>query len=183
MPHQSCIYCGRPAEKGPLCGAHYTRRRKGQDMNAPIRKQRRYGAPFWESVDRTDACWNWTGALNSDGYGSWGGPGADKAHRVAWRLANGEIPQGAHVLHRCDNRRCVNPDHLFLGSNADNVADKMAKNRHLRGEATHAARLTEDDVRAIRADSRDNATIGRQYGVTTTTIWQIKHRKRWQHVA
>lgn len=182
MTDRTCSHCDRPAEKRGMCGTHYSRYRNGRDMDAPIRKQRRYGAPFWESVEFTDSCWNWTGAINSDGYGSWVRDKGDKTHRVAWRLANGPIPDGSHVLHRCDNRRCVNPDHLFLGTNADNVADKMAKGRHARGEATPAARLTEADVRAIRNDPRDNATIGREYGVTTTTIWQIKHRKRWQHV-
>lgn len=180
MTDRTCSHCERPSEKRGMCSTHYSRWRNGRDMDMPIRKQRRYGAPFWESVQFTESCWLWTGAINSDGYGT--ALVSEKAHRVAWQMVNGPIPDGLHVLHHCDVRHCVNPDHLFLGTNADNVADKLAKNRHRRGEASPRACLTECDVQAIRQDSRDNATIGREYGVTTTTIWQIKHRVRWQHI-
>lgn len=86
---------------------------------------------FWNKVVRTRSCWLWTAAKNEKGYGVFGlGQETDKAHRIAWRLINGLIPQGLFVLHRCDVPACVNPKHLFLGTNIDNVRDMIAKGRN-----------------------------------------------------
>jgi hypothetical protein len=86
---------------------------------------------FWSKVEKTEICWNWMGALCSSGYGNfitsdrrWSG-----AHRLSWEWANGPIPAGLCVLHRCDNRKCVRPEHLFLGSEGDNTNDMVAKGR------------------------------------------------------
>lgn len=90
---------------------------------------------FWDKVNKTDDCWNWTGAVINSGYGTFfiakvnGVSRLKLAHRVAWELANGPIPEGLFVLHRCDNRRCVRPDHLFLGTAKDNTHDAMRKGR------------------------------------------------------
>jgi hypothetical protein len=92
---------------------------------------------FWAKVDKTGDCWLWTARLSRDGYGQFrtGGVGTPnaRAHRVAWALAYGAIPEGLLVLHRCDNPRCVRPEHLFLGTSADNVADRNAKGRQATG--------------------------------------------------
>lgn len=89
---------------------------------------------FWEKVDRSGgetACWPWTGRRTEDGYGQiWVEDGATRAHRVAWAILRGPLPQGAHVLHACDNPPCVNPSHLFLGDNAANMRDRTAKGRY-----------------------------------------------------
>lgn len=155
-------------------------------------------------------CWLWIGALVPDGYGSfyWGRDGrhAIKAHRAAWTLYRGALGEEDHVLHRCDNPLCVNPDHLFLGDNGANVADRVRKGRSARlvGSANHnwidgasrlrgkvgqprgehmgAAKLTADLVRAIRADPRSQSRIAAAFGVSQTLVSQIKLRKIWTHV-
>jgi hypothetical protein len=93
-------------------------------------------APFWSRVDTSGDCWEWQGARVSKGYGSLAIEGrAATAHRRSWELTYGPIPTGMHVLHRCDNPPCVRPDHLWLGTNTENVYDSMAKGRrdHLTG--------------------------------------------------
>lgn len=87
---------------------------------------------FWQYVDKTNECWNWTKCLNEKGYGIFGvdGKKVDRAHRIAYRLCVGEIPAGLFVCHHCDNPKCVRPDHLFLGTNLDNVKDMFLKNRN-----------------------------------------------------
>ena len=86
---------------------------------------------FWRKIQKTTGCWLWTAAKNKKGYGIFGlGKQTDKAHRIAWRLIVGPIPAGLFVLHKCDVPNCVNPAHLFLGTNLDNVKDMIAKGRN-----------------------------------------------------
>jgi hypothetical protein len=104
---------------------------------------------FWSKVRKTDGCWLWVGAHDDNGYGRLGKPyGADgpsyvPAHRLSWILNRGPIPPGAHILHRCDVRECVRPEHLFLGTQAINMADKVAKGRQARGRTAAWARYPE----------------------------------------
>lgn len=113
------------------------------------------------------------------------------AHRVAWELVKGEIPQDQCVLHRCDNPQCVNPDHLFLGSHKDNAADRDAKGRqspppHPRGEAHPGAKLKRAQVDAIRSRWENRPAgltkkkLARQYGVTPTQIGTILSGDQWR---
>ena len=87
---------------------------------------------FWSKVKKSKGCWEWQACTNEAGYGivGVGGKRTDRAHRVSWRLRYGEIPEGLFVLHRCDNRKCVRPSHLFVGTNQDNVDDMVAKGRN-----------------------------------------------------
>ena len=87
---------------------------------------------FWSYVEKTDTCWNWIKADNGAGYGIFSHEKnkIDRAHRIAYRETYGEIPKGMFVCHHCDNRKCVRPDHLFVGTNQDNVNDMMSKKRN-----------------------------------------------------
>jgi hypothetical protein len=138
---------------------------------------------FWERVDRRSPseCWNWLSSTNQDGYGGIrdDNGGWEKAHRIAWAMTNGPVPDGSCVLHRCDNPRCCNPAHLWLGTRADNNADKVAKGRQPRGSATGRAKLTEEDALSIRKDERSQRELGRIYGVHHSTIWSIRQGRNW----
>lgn len=145
---------------------------------------------FWSKVRIGDGCWTWTASLRHKGYGQFRFDGKTrKAHRVSWEIANGPIPEGQHVLHRCDNPACVRPSHLFLGTNEDNHADMMAKGRNgyaaHRGETNGFARLDEESVRRIRrllADGQTQKELGRLFGVSNQTIFRIQHGHSWSHV-
>ena len=100
------------------------------------------------------ACHVWTAGLGGKGYGQLGkgraGAGKVYAHRLSYEMYIGPIPDGMHVLHRCDNMRCVNPDHLFLGTNQDNVTDKVTKGRQVSGDAHHSSQLSDAEVAEMR---------------------------------
>ncbi len=143
-------------------------------------------------IDRSggpDACWPWMGALNSSGYGVIREPSqpdgrdgrAVRTHRVTWQEYRREALIDLYVLHTCDNRRCCNPAHLWLGTHLDNMQDMRAKGRS-KGEACPRAKLTETEVRAIRTDSRTNAQLSRDLGIPESTIWSIRARRSWQHL-
>jgi hypothetical protein len=132
-------------------------------------------------------CHEWAAGKNQFGYGQFNVNGRHhKAHRVAWMLDYGPIPEGWQILHRCDNPSCVRPDHLFLGVPRINIADMDAKGRRrrpdMRGEKNPKAKLTGKKVQAIRIDQRALNKIATEYGVTATAIREIKSRKRWTHI-
>lgn len=141
---------------------------------------------FEEKFAKGNGCWDWTGFKNSVGYGYFRLNGKSKlAHRVSWEIHVGEIPNGLCVLHKCDNPKCVNPLHLFLGTNQDNINDKVAKNRQskLKGEVHGMSKLTEKQVVEIRnivgLSQRKIATI---YGVHQTLIGLILRGENWRHI-
>lgn len=130
------------------------------------------------SIDPVTRCWDWVGAKDDGGYGLFRGT---RSHRHMFAEAVADIPAGVWVLHRCGNRGCVNPAHLFLGDRQDNVDDMHMKGRanKARGEDAGNARLTSSDVIAIRSDDRTQAEIAREYGVAQTTVSAIKRNMRW----
>jgi hypothetical protein len=147
---------------------------------------------FWQKVDRRsdDECWNWIGSTHYRwGYGSFrdGKRKFIAAHRYSWKLVHGDIPKGMCICHKCDNPKCVNPNHLFMGTVADNNLDKKLKGRQppVIGEKNPKARLKEDDIREIRNLHNigySGASIGRMYGVVKEEIYGIIKGKRWSHV-
>jgi hypothetical protein len=135
------------------------------------------------------ACWPWKGA--NDGKSGYGHLAYNrkwvKAHRLAYMLLVGPIPDGMDVLHTCDNPPCCNPQHLIPGTHADNMQDRERKGRHNapHGERHHKAKVTEQDVRAIRSEHAQGIAlnvIARRYGITPEQIGSIVHRKSWRHV-
>lgn len=153
--------------------------------------------PEWIAIfikeDRATNCWNWTGGT-SEGYGCIGlGKIKDRLHRVVWKLANGDIPNGLYVLHTCDNRRCCNPAHLFLGTCGDNIRDMWKKGRGIlptgpavHGEQNGHAKLTDGDVATIklrRSRGELLSALAKEYGVCDSTICKLAKGRRWKHIA
>lgn len=158
---------------------------------------------FWAKVTMGEGCWEWQGSRLPKGYGRFNiGGEIVGAHRVSWELANGPIPAGLHVLHRCDNPPCVNPAHLWVGTNAENHADKRAKGHSrgavgelngrrtkpwctARGEGSGASKLTEHDViyiRGLRVIGFTTGELAKMYGVSPETIRGVHNRRTWAHV-
>lgn len=136
-----------------------------------------------------DACWPWLRSCNrKNGYGRVKFDGKQQlTHRIVWSHARRrEVPPGRRILHRCDNPPCCNPRHLFLGTQADNIRDMIAKGRARRipslGEANGMALLTAEAVRAIYADNRPHIAIAAQHGVSISCVRQIKRGVRWAHI-
>lgn len=133
----------------------------------------------------TTPCVLWTGTINSEGYGTFGRRG--KAHRQAYEQAVGPIPEEMDVMHLCDVRACVNPDHLRPGTRAENVLMAHERGaydsiRHAKGEEIHLAKLTEDDVRMIRSSSTSAYSLAKVLGVTKQAVLQARNRHTWKHV-
>lgn len=130
-------------------------------------------------------CWLWDATCDADGYGRIRRDGStERAHRVSWSLYRGDLPDGVHVLHRCDTPQCVNPNHLFLGDNAKNIEDKRMKGRcnSPSGERQGLCRLTAQKVRAIREDLRSETMTAAAYGVSPTTVGDIRRGRTWRHI-
>lgn len=142
---------------------------------------------FTEKYIKDDSgCWIWTGALHWEGYGQIFKNGKlELAHRVSYELFNGHIPEndthhGTVVCHACDVRKCVNPAHLFLGTQRDNVMDAVKKGILQRGERNGRAKLTYQDIQRIRADNRLQRVIADEFGVSQQHISAIKRGVWWR---
>jgi len=141
---------------------------------------------YWDKVEvrGADECWEWTAAQDGHGYGAVGiGGKVFKAHRVSWKLAYGPIPEGLCVLHHCDNRHCVNPNHLWLGTRADNNRDMADKGRVARGARQGSAKLTRGGVWNIRqlysSGDHSHRSLAARFGVSHQQIGHIVNSQHW----
>jgi len=165
----------------------FVRRGKGgQTKNVDKCKTGEYhpAMNFWSKVRRSgkNNCWLWTGAKNKKGYGCLYIRGTQVgAHRVAWT-----VPKGLYVLHRCDTPGCVNPKHLYAGTQSQNIKDAVRRGRFSvnvpRGDNHNSAKLNEKLVVKIYHDPRPNKVIAAQYGVRPLAIWSVKARRTWRYV-
>lgn len=142
---------------------------------------------FWAKVIKgsQNECWGWIGAT-SKGYGAMASDYKTRkvlrAHRMSFELARGKITNGLHVLHKCDNPTCSNPEHLFLGTHADNMRDMFAKKRRVSatGERVGSSKLTRNQVGEIRASTDLHKVLAEKYGVSESRISSIKHFRDWK---
>ena len=181
--------CGQRLKKASQ-PSHQSRFISGHNNRQPVESR------FWLRVNRQkpEECWNWTAGAGSHGYGQLSVNGSVRmAHRLSWEIAHGPIPNELHVLHKCDNRLCVNPAHLFLGTNLDNIKDMVAKGRQAkgpdkkayRGEANQRAVLTSEQVKEIRrrcANGENQDVLAKIYGVSQGHISNVYRRVAWKHI-
>ncbi len=158
---------------------HYVNKRFLEKINrsGPIPKHRPELGP----------CWVYVGSIHSAGYGQISDRGRSVlAHRLAWEIAHGKIPDGLSVLHKCDNPPCVRDGHLFLGTPGENSRDAVLKGRMAHGVDQGLSKLTDDSVVGIRriyaAGGMSQSKIGEIYGVTQSTVYQVVNRKTWTHI-
>jgi hypothetical protein len=175
--------CGEPVRRGKrFLRGHHWKTLTLQDR-------------FWPHVVKTETCWLWTGAKAWNGYGilfERQHAGRQRVHRLSYEWHVGPIPEGLDVCHRCDVRNCVRPDHLFLGTRADNLADMRAKGRaedgtkRVRGEQHHLAILDTPTVRTIRArvaGGERQSAVARDMGLSKSVVSRVVRRASWAHVA
>ncbi len=139
---------------------------------------------FESNFDKSIGCWEWKGNLNKGGYGRIGEKGT--AHRRAYEYTYGPIPKGMHVCHKCDNRKCVNPSHLFLGSIGENLQDMTNKGRRARGTSIASSKLNEEivlEIRKMRLSGAKYTEIMDKFKTSKRLTSGICKNQQWNHVA
>lgn len=160
-------------------------KRCGQLARVPRERKSVEARLLAQSIAVESGCLLWTGCVDKDGYGKIQVDGRSRrTHCVAWEEKNGPIPIGKNVLHRCDRPPCILDSHLFLGTQSENVVDKIAKGRQARnrGELAGSVKLTSEQVLRIRADKRSQSDISKDHGISRSTVSDVMRRKSWVHL-
>jgi HNH endonuclease len=188
MQSKTCEVCGTLFYKTPADASKRWEARKfcsnhcaGKGKNIRTNTEEDFYSHF--QPEPNSGCWLWTSGTGSHGYGVFALRGeSHTAHTFSYRLHHGEIPKGMYVLHKCDVRLCVNPDHLSAGTQKQNIREAVERNRIKRGENSPAAKLTESDIRAIRSLPLKRREVAKIFGVSQPTITAIVRRREWSHV-
>lgn len=160
-----------------------------KEVPVPAKSTLSISERFWLRVDKSggpSACWIYQGCKNQVGYGMVS-PEFGRtivAHRFAWQEVHGSIPDGLKCCHSCDNRACVNPEHLFLGTQKDNMRDCRLKGRNAvhKGERNGSAVLSDAEVCAVRESTEPSATLAQKFGVTRGSIWRMRSHRSYRHL-
>lgn len=184
--------CSSPSIARCLCLAHYKKQKRAGLFSEVLRSEAPIEERFFRQTKKTDSCWLWLGRKVGKGYGSigLGGKGAKQvlSHRLSYEIHKGPIPAGMVVMHKCDNPRCVNPDHLEAGTQSQNIKDAIARMRKVmpirkaKGEECGAAKLTNNIVLSIRESTLSLKELAAMHGVSKSAIERIRYRKTWSHI-
>jgi hypothetical protein len=185
-----CEHCSAPLVRKDYEEGRDFSRRRFCDKTCSARFKSPYASRSEKLLGNSDpaderGCWNWIGHKDLKGYGrTTDESGEVLAHRLSFMEFVGPIPEGLHILHSCDNPACINPGHLRAGTNDDNMADRIERDRcwKPKGEANPKAKLTTRDVLAIRNSAKSRAELAAEYGVAPTSISHIILRRTWAHV-
>lgn len=185
--------CEKDVWSRGYCSGHYRQMFDGEKLR-PLQEQHHGLSEYdrfmsWVTVAGPNDCWNWRASrIKKDWHGQWRNAAGqtELVHRAAWRLFKGDIPKGMFILHHCDNPICVNPSHLFMGSQSDNAKDMWQKRRANPGisigEKHGMSKITADIVRAIRSSTESGVALAAKFGITATTVCDIRKRRTWNHI-
>jgi hypothetical protein len=190
---KACDHCSKAFSKDPRYSKRYFARQRfcsqecagkaWRDEAAANRPAIKDALFAKADIQPASECWQWMGSTDKDGYGVFSYERKTlKAHRVALELSGVHVEKGQFVCHTCDNPKCINPAHLYVGTPQRNVADKVERQRQPKGEGIHAAKLTSDAVLAIRASGETDEALSRRYGVSRSAVTLARNGTTWRHV-
>ena len=184
--------CEKPAEARCLCNTHYMQQRRANLLPIGTRARGTTEERFWRFVDKSGECWLWLGSSRTQkGYGLLPKVGGSKgksvlAHRLSYQIHKGEIPEGMVVMHSCDNPSCVNPDHLSVGTQSQNILEAIAKGRKVLPKLPHPSgidhpfsKLTEENVHEIRSSPIMDTVFAKRFGVAPSTVRRARIGLAW----